>query len=185
MPDQSLLHDGRELPTPIIQVALTPATAADAQRLRQALDRLAQDDPTFQWSVDTAGRTMLGGMGELHLEILVHKLREEHGVAMDIDAVQIAFRTQDRGGAAVQTEPIMRLTVTVPPATSDIAIADIGARRGEITSTEVTDDGIVINALVPLEAALGYAESLRSLSDKQGVYTMQFDSYVDAPEAAG
>lgn len=182
MPDSTHRKDVGSEAEPVIEVTLTPTTPADAARLPHALQSLAEVDPTFRWSDNSEGGIVLAGWGELHLEILVHKIREEMGVAVATSDVQIAYREAAHGGSLLRSEPVMRLMVTIPPSALDAVLADLGARGAEVRSTEHGEGGLVLDALVPLAGTSGYAEALRTLSEHQGSYTMQFDSYAPVGE---
>ncbi|MEU4318494.1 elongation factor G [Nocardia fluminea] len=80
-------------PDPVLAVSIEPRTRADQDKLGTALARLADEDPTFTVHVDTeTGQTVIGGMGELHLEILVDRMRREFRVDADIGAPRVAYR---------------------------------------------------------------------------------------------
>ena len=82
-----------EFPEPVIEIAVEPKTKSDQDKMSQALARLAQEDPSFRVSVDDeSGQTVLKGMGELHLEILVDRMRREFKVDANIGAPQVAYR---------------------------------------------------------------------------------------------
>jgi elongation factor G len=82
-----------EFPEPVISVAIEPRTKADEEKLVNALGRLAAEDPTFRTSVDSeTGQTIISGMGELHLEIIVDRLVREFKVAANIGKPQVAYR---------------------------------------------------------------------------------------------
>ncbi|HXF98281.1 MAG TPA: elongation factor G [Gaiellaceae bacterium] len=80
-------------PEPVISVAIEPKTKADQDKLTQALQRLAEEDPTFRVSTDEeTGQTLISGMGELHLEIIVDRLQREFGVQGNVGRPQVAYR---------------------------------------------------------------------------------------------
>jgi elongation factor G len=82
-----------EFPTPVISVAIEPKTKADQERLGMALNKLAQEDPTFRVHVDSdTGQTLISGMGELHLEIIVDRMMREFGVVASVGRPQVAYR---------------------------------------------------------------------------------------------
>ena len=82
-----------EFPDPVIEVAVEPKTKSDVEKMGVALARLAAEDPSFQVSSDTeSGQTIIKGMGELHLEILVDRMRREFKVEADVGAPQVAYR---------------------------------------------------------------------------------------------
>jgi elongation factor G len=80
-------------PSPVIYVAIEPKTKADQDKLSEALGRLADEDPTFQVRTDAeTGQTIISGMGELHLEILVERMKREFNVAANVGKPQVAYR---------------------------------------------------------------------------------------------
>ena len=89
-----------EFPDPVLSLAIEPKTKADQQKIGMALTKLAQEDPTFKVESDAdTGQTILSGMGELHLEILVDRLLREFRVAADIGRPQVAYRETILGRA--------------------------------------------------------------------------------------
>jgi elongation factor G len=82
-----------EFPEPVLKVAVEPKTKADQDKMGQALQRLAEEDPTFRVSHDQeSGQTIIAGMGELHLDILVERMRREFKVDATVGAPQVAYR---------------------------------------------------------------------------------------------
>jgi len=80
-------------PEPVIHVAVEPKTKADQEKMGIALNRLAQEDPSFRVHTDEeSGQTIISGMGELHLEILVDRMKREFGVEANVGAPQVAYR---------------------------------------------------------------------------------------------
>jgi elongation factor G len=80
-------------PDPVIQVAVEPKTRSDQDKMGEALRKLAEEDPTFQVRVDQAlGQTLIAGMGELHLEVLVERMRREHHVDAVVGRPRVAYR---------------------------------------------------------------------------------------------
>jgi elongation factor G len=80
-------------PEPVIHVAVEPKTKADQEKMGVALNRLAQEDPSFRVRTDEeSGQTIISGMGELHLEIIVDRMKREFGVEANVGAPQVAYR---------------------------------------------------------------------------------------------
>jgi elongation factor G len=80
-------------PDPVMRVAIEPRTTADQEKLNQALDRLALEDPSFQVLIDPeTGQTLIAGMGELHLEVLVRRLKDDFNVAANVGKMRVAYR---------------------------------------------------------------------------------------------
>jgi elongation factor G len=87
-----------ELPGPVIHVAIEPKTKSDQEKLGTRIQRLAEEDPTFQVSTDEeTGQTIIAGMGELHLDILVDRMRREFKVEANVGKPQVAYRETLRG----------------------------------------------------------------------------------------
>ena len=90
-------------PTPVIQLAVEPKTKADQEKLGMAIQKLAQEDPTFRVNTDPeTGQTILSGMGELHLEIIVDRMLREFGVAANVGKPQVAYRETIRKNAQAE-----------------------------------------------------------------------------------
>ena len=90
---KKVILEKMEFPDPVIEVAVEPKTKADYEKMGQALGRLAQEDPSFRVTSDEeSGQTIIKGMGELHLEILVDRMKREFKVEADVGAPQVAYR---------------------------------------------------------------------------------------------
>ncbi len=79
-------------PEPVISLAIEPKTKSDEDKLNTALQKLSEEDPTFQVKVDESGQTQISGMGELHLEVLVERMRREFKVEANVGRPQVAYR---------------------------------------------------------------------------------------------
>jgi len=91
--DKPLVFGAIKFPDPVISLAIEPKTKADQEKLSKSLARLSEEDPTFQTKVDPdTGQTIIAGMGELHLEILVERMRREFGVGVNVGQPQVAYR---------------------------------------------------------------------------------------------
>ena len=92
-----------EFPTPVIQLAIEPKTKADQEKLGMAIGKLAQEDPTLRVATDPdTGQTILSGMGELHLEIIVDRMQREFNVAANVGKPQVAYRETIRAKAEAE-----------------------------------------------------------------------------------
>jgi len=92
-PDKVLILEKMEFPEPVISQAVEPKTKADQEKMGIALGRLAQEDPSFRVRTDEeSGQTIISGMGELHLEILVDRMKREFNVEANIGKPQVAYR---------------------------------------------------------------------------------------------
>ncbi len=91
--DQPVILESMEFPEPVISVAIEPKTKADQEKLSVALGKLAQEDPSFKVSFDDeTGQTIISGMGELHLDIIVDRLLREFKVGANVGKPQVAYR---------------------------------------------------------------------------------------------
>ncbi len=92
-----------EFPEPPVSIAVEPKTKADQEKMGIALQRLAEEDPTFRIHTDEeTGQTIMSGMGELHLDILVERMKREFNVEANVGEPQVAFRESIKGSAQVQ-----------------------------------------------------------------------------------
>ncbi|RMF37629.1 MAG: elongation factor G, partial [Chloroflexi bacterium] len=92
-PQAPIILESITFPEPVISVAIEPKTSADQDKLSDALRRLAEEDPTFQVRIDeNTGQTIISGMGELHLEVLVDRMRREFGVRCNVGRPRVAYR---------------------------------------------------------------------------------------------
>ncbi len=92
-PDHPIILESMDFPDPVIQVAIEPKTKADQEKLGTAIQKLAEEDPTFTVKLDEeTGQTIIGGMGELHLDVLVDRMKREFKVEANIGSPQVAYR---------------------------------------------------------------------------------------------
>jgi elongation factor G len=92
-PSAPVILERMEFPEPVIEIAVEPKTKGDQEKMGQALARLATEDPSFRVSVDhESGQTVIKGMGELHLEIIVDRMKREFKVDANVGAPQVAYR---------------------------------------------------------------------------------------------
>ena len=92
-PAAPVVLESMDFPAPVIRVAIEPLTKGDQEKLGEAIARLAEEDPSFQVETDAeSGQTIIGGMGELHLDILVDRMAREFGVAANVGRPQVAYR---------------------------------------------------------------------------------------------
>ncbi len=277
-------------PEPVISVAVEPRSRADQDKLIEALAKLSDEDPTFKIATHAeTGQTIMSGMGELHLEILVDRMKREFGVEGNVGTPRVAYReaitsparaegrfvrqTGGHGqyghvwlemeplerGAGVEfvnkivggaiprefvssvengvrgalntgplsgypmvdvrvtlvdgsyhevdsstvafeiagsmaaksavlkakpilLEPVMSLEIVSPGDFLGEILGDLGRRRANIRNIEGREAIQSIKAVIPLGESFGYAGALRSLTQGRASYTMEFDSYQQAPE---
>ena len=92
-----------EFPDPVIQIAVEPKTVADQEKMGIALGKLAAEDPSFRVETDEeSGQTMISGMGELHLDIIVDRMKREFNVDCNVGKPQVAYRETIRSKVEVE-----------------------------------------------------------------------------------
>ena len=88
-----VIMNGMEFPLPVIDEAIEPKTKGDLEKMATALQKLAEEDPTFKYKTDAeTGQTVISGMGELHLEVLVRRMKDEFNVEVNVGRPQVAYR---------------------------------------------------------------------------------------------
>jgi elongation factor G len=98
--DNQIVLEPMEFPDPVLEIAVEPKTNADQEKMGEALGRLAREDPSFKVSTDEeTGQTIIKGMGELHLDIIVDRMKREFKVEANIGAPQVAYRETILGNA--------------------------------------------------------------------------------------
>ena len=280
-----------KFPEPVISIAIEPRTKDDQDRMSETLGRLSEEDPTFRTRYDAdTGQTIISGMGELHLEVIVDRMMKEYRVKANVGKPEVAYREtitrpvktegrfvrqtgghgqygvvelevapRERGagfqfvnkivGAAIPREfitpvergvkealetgvlanypvvdvevtlvdggyhpvdsselafrmagsmavrqalsrakpillePIMEIEVATPEQFFGDVLADVNARRGNVTMVDQRGHMRLIRALVPLAETFGYATGLRSLTQGRATYTMEFDHYQEVPSS--
>ena len=106
-PAHPILLESIEFPEPPVSIAVEPKTKADQEKMGLGLAKLSEEDPTFRVHTDEeTGQTIISGMGELHLEIIIDRLKREHNVEANTGAPQVAYRETIRGTAEAQGKHI-------------------------------------------------------------------------------
>jgi elongation factor G len=101
--DHPVILESMDFPEPVIHVAVEPKTKADQEKMGMALSKLAEEDPTFTIRTDEeTNQTIIGGMGELHLEIIVDRMKREFGVSANVGAPQVAYKETIRKTAEAE-----------------------------------------------------------------------------------
>jgi elongation factor G len=99
-PDAPVVLEAIQFPAPVVHLSIEPKTKADQEKLSVALQRLGEEDPTFQvHTEEETGQTVISGMGELHLEVIVDRLKREFNVEAGVGRPQVAYRETVRGEA--------------------------------------------------------------------------------------
>jgi len=102
-PSNLIVLEPMDFPDPVIEIAVEPKTKADQEKMGEALARLAKEDPSFRVSSDNeSGQTIIKGMGELHLDIIIDRMKREFKVEANIGAPQVAYRETIQGTATVE-----------------------------------------------------------------------------------
>merc|ERR1719437_185843 len=110
-PDNKVILERMDFPDPVIKVSVEPATKAEQEKMGLALNRLAKEDPSFRYSRDEeTGQTVIEGMGELHLDIIVDRMKREFKVECTQGAPQVAYSPNPGGGFEFVNEaPLINL----------------------------------------------------------------------------
>jgi elongation factor G len=167
-PSAPVLLETMEFPEPVIHIAIEPKTKADQQKLSTSLQKLAEEDPTFRVRTDEdTGQTIIGGMGELHLEVLVDRLLREFKVDANVGKPQVAYRETIRkpvkdhllrfkrqtGGSGQFAEVEITLEPTGSLAAEPrVVLDDKGEPTGEIGGYEFIDQikgGVIPREFIP------------------------------------
>ena len=159
-PSKPIVLERMEFPEPVIEVAVEPKSKADQEKMATALQRLAAEDPSFRVSVDhESGQTVIKGMGELHLEILVDRMRREFKVDANVGAPQVAYRETISQPAEIDythkkqtggSGQFARIKVTFEP-----------QERGD----GFTFESAIVGGAVPKEYIPGVEKGLRESAD--------------------
>ncbi len=104
--DKPIILERMDFPEPVISLAVEPKTKADQEKMGLALSRLAQEDPSFRVKTDEeSGQTIISGMGELHLDIIVDRMKREFGVEANVGKPQVAYRETISASRWTSTTP--------------------------------------------------------------------------------
>jgi elongation factor G len=116
---QIITLERMEFPEPVISVAVEPKTKADQEKMGMALSKLAQEDPSFRVHTDEeSGQTIISGMGELHLEIIVDRMKREFKVEANVGKPQVAYRETIRHPSSRKAGSSARAAAAASSATS-------------------------------------------------------------------
>ena len=158
-PDAPVLLERMDFPEPVIRLAIEPKTKADQEKLATALGKLVQEDPTFRVSADPdTGQTLIAGMGELHLEILVDRLQREFGVGANVGKPQVSYRETIRGQAEGEGRFIRQTGGRGQYGHVKIRVAPAGSGEGFVF------DNAIVGGSIPKEfigaCASGFEEAM-------------------------
>jgi len=150
-----------DFPAPVISVAIEPKTKSDQDKLGTALDKLLREDPTFKMHTDEdTGQTIISGMGELHLEILVDRMVREFGVAANIGKPQVAYRETIRQRAEAEGKFIRQTGGRGQYGHVKIALEPVEPGTGIEFENEIVGGSIPKEYIKPVEE--GVREALES-----------------------
>jgi elongation factor G len=142
-------------PTPVIQLAVEPKTKADQEKLGMAIQKLAQEDPTFRVATDPeTGQTILSGMGELHLEIIVDRMMREFGVGANVGKPQVAYRETIRKHAEAEGRHVKQSGGRGQYGVVKIKVEPLPAGTGFEFVNEIFGGSIPKEFIKPIEAGM-------------------------------
>src|SRR5207248_1912157 len=136
--NKQIILESIEFPTPVISVAIEPKTKADQDKLGVAMQRLAQEDPTFRVSTEPdTGQTLISGMGELHLEIIVDRMLREYNVQANVGRPQVAYRETIRKKAEAEGRYIKDTGILAGFPMVDVAVVLVDGSYHDVDSSEM------------------------------------------------
>jgi len=144
-----------DFPIPVIQLAVEPKTKADQEKMGMAIQKLAQEDPTFRVATDPeTGQTILSGMGELHLEIIVDRMMREFGVAANVGKPQVAYRETIRKNAQAEGRQVKQTGGKGQYAVVKIRVEPLPSGTGFEFVNEIFGGAIPKEYIAPAEAGM-------------------------------
>ena len=144
-----------DFPIPVIQLAVEPKTKADQEKMGMAIQKLAQEDPTFRVATDLeTGQTILSGMGELHLEIIVDRMMREFGVAANVGKPQVAYRETIRKNAEAEGRQVKQTGGKGQYAVVKIRVEPLPSGTGFEFVNEIFGGAIPKEYIGPAEAGM-------------------------------
>ena len=159
-----LVFEKLDFPDTVISVAIEPKTAGDMDKLSQALERLAQEDPSFKAGIDPeTGQTIISGMGELHLEILADRVRREFNVDASVGKPQVSYRETIGGSATVEVRHIRQTG-----GSGEFAVVKLEVSRGE-EGSGFTFQNAVSAGKIPKEFVKAVEDGCRESSESGAI----------------
>jgi elongation factor G len=144
-----------DFPIPVIQLAVEPKTKADQEKMGVAIQKLAQEDPTFHCATDPeTGQTILSGMGELHLEIIVDRMMREFGVVANVGKPQVAYRETIRKKAQAEGRQVKQTGGKGQYAVVKIRVEPLPSGSGFEFVNEIFGGSIPKEYIAPAEAGM-------------------------------
>jgi elongation factor G len=153
--EHPIVLESIDFPMPVIQLAVEPKTKADQEKMGLAIQKLAQEDPTFRVNTDPeTGQTILSGMGELHLEIIVDRMMREFGVGANVGKPQVAYRETIRKKAEAEGRHIKQTGGHGQYGHVKIRVEPLPAGAGFVFENEVTGGRVPKEYINPTEVGI-------------------------------
>ena len=153
--NKQVLLEAMDFPEPVISVAIEPKTKADQEKMGVALGKLAQEDPTFKIHTDPdTAQTLISGMGELHLEIIVDRMMREFNVAANVGKPQVAYKETIRKKAAAEGKYIRQTGGRGQYGHVKITVEPSGVGAGFIFENEIIGGSIPREYIKPVEQGI-------------------------------
>jgi elongation factor G len=153
--EHPIVLESIDFPMPVIQLAVEPKTKADQEKMGMAIQKLAQEDPTFRVNTDPeTGQTILSGMGELHLEIIVDRMMREFSVGANVGKPQVAYRETIRKNAEAEGRHIKQTGGHGQYGHVKIRVEPLPAGSGFVFENEVTGGRVPKEYINPTEVGI-------------------------------
>jgi elongation factor G len=153
--EHPIVLESIDFPMPVIQLAVEPKTKADQEKMGLAIQKLAQEDPTFRVNTDPeTGQTILSGMGELHLEIIVDRMMREFGVGANVGKPQVAYRETIRKHAEAEGRHIKQTGGHGQYGHVKIRVEPLPSGSGFVFENEVTGGRVPKEYINPTETGI-------------------------------
>ena len=153
--EHPIVLESIDFPTPVIQLAVEPKTKADQEKMGMAIQKLAQEDPTFRVNTDPeTGQTILSGMGELHLEIIVDRMMREFGVGANVGKPQVAYRETIRKNAEAEGRHVKQTGGHGQYGHVKIRVEPLPSGSGFVFENDVTAAAVPKEYINPTEAGI-------------------------------
>jgi elongation factor G len=153
--ENPIVLESIDFPIPVIQLAVEPKTKADQEKMGMAIQKLAQEDPTFRVATDPeTGQTILSGMGELHLEIIVDRMMREFGVVANVGKPQVAYRETIRKKAEAEGRQVKQSGGKGQYAVVKIRVEPLPSGSGFEFVNEIFGGAIPREYIAPAEAGM-------------------------------
>jgi len=156
-----VILESMNFPDPVIQIAIEPKTKADQDKLGVAISKLAEEDPTFRaYTDEETGQTIIAGMGELHLDVLVDRMRREFKVETNVGAPQVAYRETFRSSAKVEGKFVRQSGGKGQFGHCWVEFEPLEAGSGFVFESKIVGGAIPREYIAPIQA--GIEESMKN-----------------------